>query len=107
MTADKRGRKDMQDDDYPQARYLSDLFHAALTPKAQTFVDQGIEGTDVGKALREARLRAIGAEINAFERRANRLRHAARLETVLEEPVAGGDIEHVAVHRREAARGRL
>ncbi len=62
-TADKRGRKGMQDDDYPQARYLSDLFHAALAPKAQTFVDQGIEGTDVGKALREARLRAIGAEI--------------------------------------------
>jgi tRNA nucleotidyltransferase (CCA-adding enzyme) len=58
-TADKRGRKGMQDDDYPQARYLNDLFHAALTPKAQTFVDQGLEGTDIGKALREARLRAI------------------------------------------------
>jgi tRNA nucleotidyltransferase (CCA-adding enzyme) len=62
-TADKRGRKGMQDDDYPQARYLTDLFHAALTPKAQTFVDEGLSGTDVGKALREARLRAIGDEI--------------------------------------------
>jgi len=62
-TADKRGRKGMQDDDYPQARYLTDLFHAALTPKAQTFVDRGLEGTDVGKALREARLRAISDEI--------------------------------------------
>ncbi len=62
-TADKRGRKGMQEDDYPQARYLTDLFHAALNPKAQTFVDQGLEGTEVGKALREARLRAIHDEI--------------------------------------------
>ena len=62
-TADKRVRKGMQEDDYPQARYLTDLFHAALAPKAQTFVDQGMEGTDIGKALRAARLRAIGDEI--------------------------------------------
>jgi tRNA nucleotidyltransferase (CCA-adding enzyme) len=62
-TADKRGRKGMQDEDYPQARYLTDLFHAALTPKAQTFVDQGFEGTEIGKALREARLRAIRESI--------------------------------------------
>lgn len=61
-TADKRGRKGMQDDDYPQARYLTDLFHAALAPKAQTFVDRGLEGTEVGKALRDARLHAIREE---------------------------------------------
>ncbi len=62
-TADKRGRKGMQDDDYPQARYLTDLFQAALTPKAQTFIDQGLQGTAIGKAMRDARLSAISEAI--------------------------------------------
>jgi tRNA nucleotidyltransferase (CCA-adding enzyme) len=60
-TADKRGRKGMENAPYPQAAYLTELFHAALVPKAQTFVDRGLEGADVGAALRDARLKAIAA----------------------------------------------
>ena len=39
--------------------------------------------------------------------RESELRHAARLETVHERPIAGGDVERVAVDRRESGRRRL
>ncbi len=57
--ADKRGRLGMSDGDYPQAAYLRELFHAAQEPRAQPLLDAGLEGPDVGKALREARLHAL------------------------------------------------
>jgi tRNA nucleotidyltransferase (CCA-adding enzyme) len=65
-TADKRGRKGMQEIAYPQADYLADLFDAALEPKAQALVDRGLQGTDVGKALREERLKAIAEAIERY-----------------------------------------
>ena len=57
--ADQRGRKGMQDTDYPQARYLTELFQRALEPKAQPLLDQGLKGPELGAALRAARLQAI------------------------------------------------
>jgi len=68
-TADKRGRKGMQNADYPQADYLSELFDAALQPKAQTLVDRGLQGVEVGAALRAERLRAIADKIQNYSSR--------------------------------------
>ncbi len=59
--ADKRGRGGQGDASYPQAAYLTDLFHAALAPKAQSLIERGLEGTEIGRALREERLRAIAS----------------------------------------------
>ncbi len=59
--ADKRGRLGMQDSDYPQAKYLLELFHKASELKAQPLLERGLQGPDLGAALREARLQAIAA----------------------------------------------
>ena len=64
--ADKRGRLGMNADDYPQARYLAMLFRAALEPKAQPLLDQGLSGTQLGSALRQARLDAIEAAKRSY-----------------------------------------
>jgi len=57
--ADQRGRKGMQEIEYPQARYLSELFQRALEPKAQPLLDAGLKGPELGEALRQARLQAV------------------------------------------------
>jgi tRNA nucleotidyltransferase (CCA-adding enzyme) len=59
--ADKRGRQGMADTDYPQAKYLLELFHKAQEPKAQALLDAGLSGPELGAALREARRRALAA----------------------------------------------
>ncbi len=56
------------DSDYPQARYLTNLFHAALQPKAQPLLDAGLSGPELGAALREARLGAIAAAMSAAKK---------------------------------------
>ncbi|HZW50240.1 MAG TPA: multifunctional CCA tRNA nucleotidyl transferase/2'3'-cyclic phosphodiesterase/2'nucleotidase/phosphatase, partial [Rudaea sp.] len=66
--ADKRGRAGMADSDYPQARYLTELFHAALEPRAQALLDAGLRGPELGAALREARRKAIAAAIRAHKK---------------------------------------
>jgi tRNA nucleotidyltransferase (CCA-adding enzyme) len=66
--ADKRGRKGMADSDYPQAPYLTSLFHAALEPKAQPLLDAGLRGPELGTALREARRKAIAAAIRLHKK---------------------------------------
>jgi tRNA nucleotidyltransferase (CCA-adding enzyme) len=66
--ADKRGRKGMQDSDYPQARYLTALFHTALEPKALALLDTGLRGPELGAALRRARHKAIAAAIRAHKK---------------------------------------
>ena len=66
--ADKRGRLGMADNDYPQARYLTDLFHAALQPKAQPLLDAGLQGPQLGAALRKARLHAIADAMHAAKK---------------------------------------
>ena len=65
--ADKRGRAGMAESDYPQARYLTALFHAALEPRAQALLDAGLRGPELGKALREERRKAIAAAIRAHK----------------------------------------
>jgi tRNA nucleotidyltransferase (CCA-adding enzyme) len=57
--ADKRGRQGMSDTDYPQAKYLLELFHKACAPKAQTLLDAGLSGPELGAALRQQRLDSI------------------------------------------------
>ena len=69
--ADKRGRKGAADSDYPQAPYLTLLFHAALEPKAQPLLDTGLRGPELGAALRRARHKAIAAAIRTQRRVAN------------------------------------
>ena len=66
--ADKRGRKGMQDSDYPQARYLTALFHTALEPKAQALLATGLRGPELGAALRHAHQRAIAAVVCAHKK---------------------------------------
>jgi tRNA nucleotidyltransferase (CCA-adding enzyme) len=61
--ADKRGRLGMADCDYPQAKYLLELFHKSTVPKAQALLDAGLSGAELGAALREARLRALAAAL--------------------------------------------
>jgi tRNA nucleotidyltransferase (CCA-adding enzyme) len=57
--ADKRGRLGLTDSDYPQAKYLLELFHKAAEPKAQPLLDRGLSGPELGAALRETRLHAL------------------------------------------------
>lgn len=57
--ADKRGRLGHADAAYPQADYLRDARAAATAVSAATFVAQGLSGTAIGAAMREARVRAI------------------------------------------------
>ena len=66
--ADARGRLGKSESDYPQARYLTELFHRALEPKAQPLLDRGLSGPELGTALREARQRAINAAIQQVRR---------------------------------------
>jgi tRNA nucleotidyltransferase (CCA-adding enzyme) len=66
--ADKRGRLGMDASDYPQARYLTALFHAALEPRAQPLLDAGLQGPALGAALRRARHKAVAAAIRAHKK---------------------------------------
>jgi tRNA nucleotidyltransferase (CCA-adding enzyme) len=66
--ADKRGRLGMNDTDYPQARYLTSLFHKALEPKTQPLLDQGLSGPQLGAALRQARLDAISTAMTSAKK---------------------------------------
>jgi tRNA nucleotidyltransferase (CCA-adding enzyme) len=68
--ADKRGRLGSADADYPQAKYLLELFHKATEPKAQALLDAGLSGPELGAALREARRRAISTAMDSAKPRA-------------------------------------
>jgi len=57
--ADKRGRLGLQDAPYPQAKYLLELFHKANAVKAQALLESGLQGAELGAALRGARLHAV------------------------------------------------
>lgn len=67
-TADKRGRLGQTEADYPQARYLTALFHAALEPKAQPLLDRGLRGPELGMALRRTRHKAVAAAIRMHKK---------------------------------------
>ena len=60
-TADKRGRPGHAHDAYPQADFLRAARDAARAVTAQPFVEQGLQGTAIGDAMRKARVGAIAA----------------------------------------------
>ncbi|MEO6967272.1 MAG: multifunctional CCA addition/repair protein [Rhodanobacteraceae bacterium] len=57
--ADKRGRLHHEHDDYPQADYLCAARAAAAAITAQPFVEQRLQGTAIGEAMRRAKIEAI------------------------------------------------
>lgn len=57
--ADKRGRLGMQEDDYPQAERLLEAHRAACAVDASQLDLAGLEGPQIGEALRRARIAAI------------------------------------------------
>lgn len=59
--ADYRGRKGLQDRDYPQGEYLQSAYRAAAEIRARDLDLTGITGPDVGERLRKARVKAISA----------------------------------------------
>jgi tRNA nucleotidyltransferase (CCA-adding enzyme) len=56
---DARGRKGLENRDYPQAERLRTAYDAARTVPIQSLVQQGFKGPALNAAIREARLRAI------------------------------------------------
>jgi tRNA nucleotidyltransferase (CCA-adding enzyme) len=60
-TADKRGRLHHENDAYPQADFLRAARDAARAVTAQPFIEQGLQGTAIGDAMRRARIDAIAA----------------------------------------------
>ena len=59
--ADKRGRLGLQDEPYPQGAQLQRLHAAALAVNARDIVREGMDGPQIGQALRKARVQAIAA----------------------------------------------
>jgi tRNA nucleotidyltransferase (CCA-adding enzyme) len=57
--ADKRGRLGQENSEYPQADYLRAARAAAASVNAASFVEQGLSGPAIGKALEAARTHAI------------------------------------------------
>jgi tRNA nucleotidyltransferase (CCA-adding enzyme) len=60
-TADKRGRLQHENDAYPQADFLRAARDAARAVTARAFVEQGLQGTAIGDAMRRGRIAAIAA----------------------------------------------
>jgi tRNA nucleotidyltransferase (CCA-adding enzyme) len=56
---DARGRKGLEDRDYPQAERLRVLYRAAKNVPVQSLVQKGFKGPALNAAIREARLCAI------------------------------------------------
>lgn len=60
--ADLRGRQGREDDAYPQAGYLREAYAAAAAVSASGFVEQGLEGQAIARAMdreREVQIRSI------------------------------------------------
>jgi tRNA nucleotidyltransferase (CCA-adding enzyme) len=60
-TADSRGRTGHEDDAFPQADFYRAAAEAARRIDVGALVDSGLQGAEIGKALREQRLAAISA----------------------------------------------
>jgi tRNA nucleotidyltransferase (CCA-adding enzyme) len=58
--ADYRGRSGLESRSYPQAAYLREALAAALAVRARDLQTGEVQGPEVGKLLRAARVRAIG-----------------------------------------------
>lgn len=57
--ADARGRKGLEDREYPQVDYLRAARKAAANVDPQALIAEGFEGAELGKALERARLEAV------------------------------------------------
>ncbi len=57
--ADYRGRKGLQDRDYPQGQYLQRAYLAAAAIRARDLDLEGVSGPQVGEKLRQARIKKI------------------------------------------------
>jgi tRNA nucleotidyltransferase (CCA-adding enzyme) len=57
--ADYRGRKGLQERDYPQAEYLQRAYRAVADIHARDLDLEGLEGAQIGEKLRQARVQAI------------------------------------------------
>ena len=57
--ADYRGRGGFEQRDYPQAAILAAALEAALSVRARDLQTEGLEGSQIGKLLREKRIEAI------------------------------------------------
>jgi tRNA nucleotidyltransferase (CCA-adding enzyme) len=66
--ADKRGRAGLADRDYPQARELLRLHVAAMSVRGADVARDGLDGPELGEALRQARIAAIRAARTRDER---------------------------------------
>jgi tRNA nucleotidyltransferase (CCA-adding enzyme) len=60
--ADIRGRKGFENDDYPQAAYLTDLSVKLAEMDISTIRQRELSGEDMGAAIREARVQLIERE---------------------------------------------
>ena len=58
---DARGRLGFEDRDYPQAAYLQGAMQAARAVAVQPLLEQGIQGAELGEALKRERLKALKA----------------------------------------------
>ncbi|WP_324732966.1 multifunctional CCA addition/repair protein [Pseudomonas paeninsulae] len=58
---DARGRDGLEQRDYPQADYLRGAMQAARTVAVQPLLEQGLQGPELGEALRLERLKALKA----------------------------------------------
>jgi tRNA nucleotidyltransferase (CCA-adding enzyme) len=61
--ADKRGRLGLSDTDYPQGALMQALFGKARGVAAAQFVEKGLQGIQIGEALRQARIQVIAKEL--------------------------------------------
>lgn len=58
---DARGRLGFEERDYPQAAYLHGAMQAARAVAVQPLLEQGIQGAELGEALKRERLKALKA----------------------------------------------
>ncbi|MNG40937.1 Multifunctional CCA protein [compost metagenome] len=63
---DARGRKGLEQRQYPQADYLRGAAAAARAVQVQPLVQQGLTGQALGEALKGERLKALKAYKNNF-----------------------------------------
>ena len=60
-TADSRGRTGFENDEFPQADFYRAAFEAARVIDAKALVESGLQGAEIGNALREQRIEAIAS----------------------------------------------
>ena len=58
--ADARGRLGLEHRDYPQAQYLQQVCEAATAVSAAPLIEQGLQGQELARELRQLRIAAIG-----------------------------------------------